>query len=108
MADRSKLHDLIHEIIDHLDLSPRHREELHQTTDDHFDPDGETTAPVEVSASDQVAEAAPLSDREAKIAALKAQLAERAQDEEIAALQAQLAIPASVPEGTVETAPEGA
>jgi hypothetical protein len=90
MTERSGLHDLIHEIIDHLDLSPRHREDLHQQTDDHFDPDGETTAPAEIPAFDPAAAPAP-TGKAAEIESLKAALAEQDQEDEITALKAQLA-----------------
>jgi hypothetical protein len=92
MAERSGLHDLIHEIIDHLDLSPVHRLDLHAQTDDHFDPDGEMTAPaVEATENpDTILMPAP-TGKAAEIEALKAQLAEQDQEDEIAALKAQLA-----------------
>ena len=99
--------EVIHEIVDHLDLSPRHRLRLHGQIDDPAYDDNAEPVAAAPDATPVTAEAAPLSDREVKIAALKAQLAERAQDEEIAALQAQLATPAASDTAT-EPTPEGA
>jgi hypothetical protein len=92
MAERSGLHNLIHEIIDHLDLSPAHRIDLHAQTDDHFDPDGETTAAAEASSVPEPYVGIPApTGKAAEIEALKAALAEQDQEDEIAALKAQLA-----------------
>jgi hypothetical protein len=89
---RTGLHNLIHEIIEHLDLSPAHRETMHQEADDHFDPDGNTTAEPEDATTDPApADApAPASGKAAQIEALRAALAEQDQDDEIAKLKAEL------------------
>ncbi|MGA7811090.1 hypothetical protein [Bradyrhizobium sp.] len=91
-SERSKLHNLIHEIIEHLDLSPAHRDAMHQEADDHFDPDGNTTAAPEDATTDPTpADApAPVTGKAAKIEELRAALAEQDQDDEIAKLQAEL------------------
>jgi hypothetical protein len=102
-SERSKLHNLIHEIIEHLDLSPAHREAMHQEADDHFDPDGNTTAAPEDATSDPAPadDPAPATGKAAKIEALRAALAEQDQDDEIAKLQAELeARKTAAPEST--------
>lgn len=86
------LKDILHELLDAVDLAPGHRAELHEAVDIHDDPAAQREKDQEKSA-EWDAEAA---DLQAKLDAINARRAPTPADKNWASSQAQTGQPASV------------